>query len=142
MVCIYCESPSKVINSRLQKRLNQVWRRRQCLRCGNAFTTHEAVELGASLVIRHSSRQLVPFDKDILFISIYESCKHRPTAIQDAAALTQTIIAYIRKELVDGTVTREVIIKNALATLGHFDKTAATVYTAYHPPTTDVVKPV
>lgn len=140
MVCIYCGSATQVSNSRLQKRLNQVWRRRQCISCGNTFTTHEAVDLSTSIAVQYSPRKLTSFDKDTLLISIYESCKHRQTAVGDAAALAQTVVAHLRVQLKDGAIARNTIIETTIAVLDRFDKTAATVYKAYHPLTIDVVK--
>ncbi|MET1033074.1 MAG: hypothetical protein ABWX94_01090, partial [Candidatus Saccharimonadales bacterium] len=119
---------------------NQVWRRRRCISCNNTFTTHELVDLSTSIAVQHSSRKLTPFNRDILLISVYESCKHRQTAIGDAAALTQTIVSHLRNQLKDGVVTRNAIVEATLVILDRFDKTATTVYKAYHPLTADVVK--
>jgi transcriptional repressor NrdR len=133
MVCIYCGSSTQVTNSRLQKKANQVWRRRQCLECGNNFTTHEVAELGTSVVVQYSARALHPFSRDALFASIYESCKHRPAAIADAGALTQTILGNLRDHIREGVLERDTIVAVALAVLERFDRSAATMYEAYHP---------
>lgn len=133
MVCIYCGSPTKVTNSRLQKQANQVWRRRQCLRCKEVFTTHEGAELGGSLAVSgHNSNELIPFSRDKLFVSIYESLRHRPSAISDASALTATIIARLVLVARDGHLKRHDITTITTEVLGRFDTTAATVYAAYH----------
>jgi transcriptional regulator NrdR family protein len=133
MVCIYCSGPTEVANSRHQKRLNQVWRRRLCKVCKATFTTHEKTELEGSVLVRYSEQELIPFSRDRLFISIYESCKHRPAAASNASALTQTIVALLQDHLATGIIEREVIASTARAALERFDKTAATVYGAYHP---------
>ena len=132
MVCIYCGNDTQVTNSRLQKRANQVWRRRSCTVCGNTFTTHEAADLAASIVVQYSPRDLRPFSRDILFISIYESCKHRPAAVQDADELTQTVLSLLRTHINNGTLLREQIVLVTSETLARFDKTAATIYSAFH----------
>lgn len=136
MVCIYCNGPTSVTNSRLQRRSNNIWRRRECGTCGNIFTTHEIVELGGSIVVQRSSnnnKDIDPFLRDTLFISIYESCKHREDATNDANAITQTVINKILKLVDKGTIGRNQIVDIAFKTLDSFDKTAATVYIAYHP---------
>lgn len=133
MVCIYCDGPTQVTNSRLQKRSNQVWRRRLCTVCGNNFTTHEAAELAGSIAVRYSTKELRPFSRDQLFATIYESCRHRPKAIADASALTQTVLDALRGLIQEGTLDRDVIATATHAVLERFDKTAATVYLAYHP---------
>lgn len=133
MVCIYCGSATQVTNSRLQKRNNQVWRRRQCVQCGSNFTTHEVADLGSTVAVQYSSRKLAPFSRDILFVSILESCKHRPKAIEDANALTQTIIAQLLPYAQEGVLERDMIATVSGAVLERFDKAAATMYAAYHP---------
>lgn len=132
MVCTYCRSATQVTNSRLQKRLNQVWRRRRCRRCGACFTTHEKTELNTTLMVRHNKRQAAPFDRDKLFISVYESCKHRTEAINNAQALTQTIIAILNQQAQEGLVDRDELVTVATQVLGRYDAVAATMYGAYH----------
>ncbi|MEK7152819.1 MAG: hypothetical protein AAB834_02640 [Patescibacteria group bacterium] len=135
MVCTYCGSPTQVTNSRLQKRANQVWRRRQCTVCGNNFTTHEILEFGSTIAVRRSARELQPFSRDLLFTSVYESCKHRTEAVSDATAFTQTIIGALRDHLQEGVLDRNAIVTVTAGVLEHFDRSAATIYNAYHPAT-------
>lgn len=133
MVCIYCSAPTHVTNSRLQKRANQTWRRRHCKACGSNFTTHEVADLGSTIVVaRGNTEQLQPFSRDLLFVSIYESTKHRPDALDDASALTQTIIAQLSALATNGKLDRDVIVAVSTAVLERFDKVAATMYAAYH----------
>jgi transcriptional regulator NrdR family protein len=132
MVCIYCGAATQVTNSRLQKRNNQVWRRRACTACYNTFTTHEKADLSTSLAVQYSIRDIRPFSRDTLYISLYESCKHRPAAITDADGLTQTVIALLRPHIAGATVHRDVIVTTATAVLKRFDATAAAVYAAFH----------
>ena len=132
MVCIYCGSPTQVVNSRLQRRANNIWRRRKCLACGAIFTTEEHPNLHTGLVVR-SGHNLAPFSRDHLFASILESCRHRPTSISDAAALTQTIIGELLGGQNNATVELADIVHIAHAVLARFDTAAATMYAAYHP---------
>lgn len=133
MVCIYCGFSTQVINSRQQKRLNQVWRRRRCLQCGAVFTSHEAVDLGASVTISSDSRSLTPFNQNALLISIYDCCRHRATAASDAQALLQTILSQLRPQIADGVLRRDAITATTYQVLSRFDIPAATMYKAYHP---------
>lgn len=132
MVCIYCGARTSVTNSRHQKEANQVWRRRQCVKCKNSFTTHEALELGNTLLLTKDGSHFEPFSSDKLFVSIYESCKHRPTAITDARGLTQTIIARLRSQISNATIDHAVLLRTVVDVLSNFDKTAKAVYAAYH----------
>lgn len=134
MVCIYCSSSTDVINSRHQKRRNAVWRRRQCRECQAVFTTSEQADLSSTLFIVRSKTVLDPFSRDQLLMSIYDSCKHRQTALGDAIALTATCIAAILAQTTNGSITRPIIIEQTAAVLERFDKTAATMYKAYHRP--------
>lgn len=132
MVCIYCRAPTEVTNSRPQKQLNNIWRRRKCRECANIFTTKEMPELETSFMVKNN-QMLSPFSRDRLFISIYESCKHRTYAYSDASALTQLIISQIVDGNADGVISREDVIQAVLKTLKRFDSTAATIYAAYYP---------
>ncbi len=131
MVCIYCHSGTRVVNSRLQKRSNNIWRRRVCSVCAATFTTKEIPELTTSFMVKNDSSQLEPFLREKLFLSIYASCRHRPTPLSDAIGLSQTVtdgLTFPTGEPISSTdiarVTHEV--------LKRFDKVAATFYQAYH----------
>lgn len=132
MVCVYCGSRTQVVNSRLQKRLNYIWRRRKCSSCLAIFTTEEQTALYSSLMIATKNR-LLPFNRDQLFTSIYDSCRHRPSSTEDASALTQTIISKLLADQSNGIIIRNELIKAAHEVLQRFDHTAAALYAAYHP---------
>ena len=63
MHCPFCShSETKVIDSRLVADGGQVRRRRECLECGERYTTFESAELVLPRVIKsNGSRQ--PFDE-------------------------------------------------------------------------------
>ncbi len=132
MVCVYCGHSTQVINSRHQKKVNQVWRRRQCTNCQAIFTTREAVDTTQALRIK-KDKAYQPFSRDTLLLSIYDSLKHRKTAETDATALTATIMTKLYPLIHDATLNRTDITKTATAVLTRFDKAAATHYHAFHP---------
>ena len=132
MNCIYCRSETKVVNSRAQKRLNQVWRRRQCLGCGAVFTTEEGFEPSGSLVFDDQRTKPMPFNRDRLFVSLYNALSHRPDALEAATALSATILAKLVHNASNGCILRSEVILTARTTLARFDKTAETIYSAYH----------
>lgn len=131
MVCIYCSNETRVINSRPQKRLNRVWRRRTCMTCGTTFTSSEAIDLRGSITVRDISR-LQPFQRDKLFMSIHDSLKHRKTALSDATSLTDTVISKLYPLMRDAILDKSDIIKITIGILSRFDKAAATMYGAFH----------
>jgi transcriptional regulator NrdR family protein len=132
MVCTYCGSATHVTNSRFQKRVNQTWRRRRCIKCDNDFTTLEIPELSNMIMVRVDDRKMLPFSRDKLFTSIYDCCKHREQAISDASYITKTIVSQVTKCLDNGLLDRNVIVDTVYTTLKRFDKTSAAIYKAYH----------
>jgi transcriptional regulator NrdR family protein len=97
------------------------------------FTTEEQATLHSSLMVTTKKGQLLPLSRDHLFISVYDSCRHRPASVDDATALTQTILSELLKTQNNGIVHRNDIARVAHSVLQRFDDTAATVYSAYHP---------
>lgn len=138
MVCIYCASPTQVRNSRSQKRLGRVWRRRCCTSCRAVFTTIETVDLESSWVY-HCSGTLEPFARDKLFVSLLQALGHRSDALDAASALTATVTALLRKTATHGRVERNDVVKTAHSCLERFDKAAAVHYAAYHHPSAAAV---
>lgn len=134
MVCIYCHSETKVINSRHQKRENQVWRRRHCLACNTVFTTEEAADLSGSIRVAQPSTKpsLEPFSRDVLFLSIYRSLGHRQDAIEAAGALCSTVTGKVLQETSGALIDAPVLAQLVHETLHHFDRAAGVSYAAYH----------
>jgi transcriptional repressor NrdR len=132
MVCIHCGSETQVTNSRPQKRSNQVWRRRQCVKCQAVFTTAETAQYDAAWAVKGKAGSLKPFSRDKLFLSLYKSCGHRKTALSDAKALSETIINKLPVHIVDGVVSTHNIAQVAQVALNRFDKAASTHYQAFH----------
>jgi transcriptional regulator NrdR family protein len=131
MVCTFCGNPTQVINSRNRKRLNQKWRRRQCKECGAVFTTIEIVDTASALRAQRGN-DYEPFLRDKVFLSLYDSLRHRKTAVEDATALTETIMGILTSHgapLID----RDEIVKVSVEVLQRFDKVAAALYQALHP---------
>ena len=132
MVCIHCGSETLVFNSRHQKRLNQVWRRRRCAACKAVFSTTETADYATSVLVRTARGHIKPFSRDKLFVSIMEACKHRKTALADAGGLTATITIRALQSMQNGVIDASAIKTAAYVALQRFDSTAATLYQAYH----------
>lgn len=133
MICIYCGGKTSVVNSRGQRRSNQTWRRRQCQNCQAVFTSVEAVDLPSSLVFKRSPKHSERFQRDKLFVSVYESCKHRKDAAEASTALTATILGKLLHKIESATLDRVQVISVTTEVLRRFDKAAAVQYQAYHP---------
>lgn len=133
MVCYTCSGETAVLNSRPQKRSNQVWRRRQCTLCDTMFTTTESIDYAKSLLVQKpDSRRLAPFERDRLMLSLYKSLGHRPTALADAGGLCATIIAKLAPTADKNVLTTQRIVEVSLVALNRFDKLGAQHYAAFH----------
>jgi transcriptional repressor NrdR len=89
MHCPFCNhEETKVIDSRLAGEGSQVRRRRECLKCGERFTTFESAELVMPrLIKRDQTRE--PFDEAKLRNGIIRALEKRPVsseAIEEAVA--------------------------------------------------------
>ena len=133
MVCIYCLSKTGIVNSRHLARSNQTWRRRQCLKCKALMTTLEEANYSGLWMVA-KDKNIKPFDRDKLFLSIYDSLKHRKTAISDANGITSTIIAKLAKNCSDGRIEHQKLIDITTSCLKNFDKPALVHYQAYYYP--------
>lgn len=132
MVCLYCGSDTSVENSRLQKRSNQVWRRRQCKACGAVFTTHEAIELSTALLVLKNGLS-EPFLSDKLFASILECMNHRADRYTAAREVTHTTIKKLLKLPNRPLFERYQISSAAAGVLKKLDKRAYLRYVSEHP---------
>ncbi|MGB4966603.1 MAG: hypothetical protein WBO35_00165 [Candidatus Saccharimonadales bacterium] len=132
MVCIYCGSETRVINSRPQKRLNHTWRRRQCEQCLTIFTSVESPDLASSIVVGDGSK-FAPYDRDRLFASLLKSLGHRTDAVAAATSLTATITTLVLKTAVNARIERQTIVEIAITSLMAFDPAAGVHYRAFHP---------
>jgi transcriptional repressor NrdR len=83
MHCPFCNTDdTKVIDSRLVADGGQVRRRRECVECGERFTTYELAELVMPRVIKSDgSRQ--PFDEEKLRAGLQRALEKRPVSIDE-----------------------------------------------------------
>lgn len=133
MVCVYCGGPTRVTNSRQQRRTNTTWRRRECRQCGGIFTTQEAVKLEGALLVINSQNSVEPFSREVLWLSLHDSLGHRKQPITDATGLTDTVMSRLWPLVSQATLTTAQIKQASTEVLKRFDKAAATHYQAYHP---------
>lgn len=132
MVCVYCGGNTKVSNSRPQKKSNRIWRRRFCTDCQAVFTTIELYDPSQTWMVRGPLNKPNAFISEKLFLSIYESLKHRPSALLDAKYLTETVVNKLGRTTINGIISRDLITKTVSVSLNRFDKVAHTHYQAFH----------
>ena len=83
MHCPFCNfEDTKVIDSRLAGEGRQVRRRRECLACGERFTTFEGPELVMPYVVKRDDRR-EPFDVNKLRGGFLHALQKRPVQRED-----------------------------------------------------------
>lgn len=91
MHCPFCaHSDTRVIDSRLAGEGRQVRRRRECVECGERFTTFESPELVMPRVIKRDDRR-EPFDHEKLRSGIVSALQKRPVASEDIERLIERV---------------------------------------------------
>jgi len=136
MECPYCRSKTEVINSRPQKRSNQIWRRRRCSRCQAVFTTHELIDLSSSFMVSHKAAN-APFSSDLLFKELLDNLKGHQRPYEAARELTATITRKVLKSAANGLISPLLISHETAAVLKRFDSRAHLRYIADHPSVRD-----
>ena len=132
MVCIYCAEATKVTNSRPSPQSRSTWRRRECSKCRGTFTTKEQADYTRTLRVKKSSGDLEPFQRDKLFLSLYQSLTHRKSAIDDAGHLTNNVITKLLDIQNNGLIDSIEIKHKAMYVISHFDQTASFYYQAHY----------
>lgn len=91
MHCPFCSFvDTKVTDSRLAGEGRQVRRRRECLKCGERFTTFESAELVMPRVIKRDHRR-EPFDHAKLRSGVVSALQKRPVATDDIERLLERV---------------------------------------------------
>ncbi|TNC92841.1 transcriptional regulator NrdR [Thalassolituus sp.] len=107
MHCPFCAHPdTKVIDSRLVADGEQIRRRRECIQCGERFTTFETAELVMPRVIKQDGTR-EPFNEDKLRSGIQRALEKRPVSVEAIEAA----ITHIKQKL-RATGEREVQSRN------------------------------
>lgn len=120
MKCPVCGfSESKVIDSRPIEEGNSIRRRRECLSCGQRFTTFEVIEaLRLVVVKKDGSKEL--FDRAKLLSGLLKATQKRPV---DAEQIASEIEAELYNSL-DQEITTENIGRIAMEKLKAADEVA------------------
>ena len=121
MKCPYCSfEESKVIDSRSADDGERIRRRRECLKCGKRFTTHEVIETVPIIVVKRDKSREV-FDRNKLTAGILRACEKRPVSLTQIEKMVDRIEAKIQSML-DREVTSMQIGEYAMAELKSVDE--------------------
>ncbi|MEM7144051.1 MAG: transcriptional regulator NrdR [Verrucomicrobiota bacterium] len=98
MQCIQCGSlDDKVIDSRMSKDGTAIRRRRECIECGNRFTTYEHLERSDLRVIKRDGVR-EDFRREKLLDGIAKACEKRPVSIEAIEQAVEDIISELYAE--------------------------------------------
>lgn len=96
MFCPFCDAEdTKVIDSRLNDEGSQVRRRRECLQCGERFTTYETAELNLPRIIKRDGRRSA-FDPEKLRAGLLKALEKRPIDTDQIEAAIDNIMHKLR----------------------------------------------
>ena len=123
MKCPYCGfEESKVIDSRPADEGERIRRRRECLKCGKRFTTHEVIETVPIVVVKRDKSREV-FDRAKLTAGILRACEKRPVSIEQIEHMVDVIEAQLQSSL-DREVTSMTIGELTMDQLKNVDEVA------------------
>ncbi|HTJ78982.1 MAG TPA: transcriptional regulator NrdR [Rariglobus sp.] len=92
MRCPKCTSiEDKVIDSRISKEGSSIRRRRECLECGNRFTTTELLVREGLVIIKRDGRR-EDFDREKLVRAVRAACHKRPVDNEQIGMLIEDVI--------------------------------------------------
>lgn len=96
MRCPRCATlDDKVVDSRAAEDGTAIRRRRECLQCGQRFTTYERLEEVPFVVVKRSGARQ-PFDRAKVIAGIEAAAKNRPVSEEQIAAMAADIEETLR----------------------------------------------
>ncbi len=108
MRCPACgHEEDKVVDSRSTKENSAVRRRRECLKCGQRFTTYEYVEHTPVMVIKKDSRR-EPYSREKILAGLLRACEKRPVSREALDKLIDDLESSILSRARDEIPTSEI----------------------------------
>jgi len=99
MRCPYCKFlESKVVDSRRTEDELEIRRRRECIKCGNRFTTYEKVEKLPLVVVKKNGAREI-FDRGKILTGLIRACQKRPIPFEKLEALVDDVEKNLRNSL-------------------------------------------
>ena len=93
MRCPKCgNDDDKVLDSRSSKEGCAIRRRRECLKCGHRFTTHEEIDREDLFVVKRDGRR-EEFDRTKLEKAVRIACRKRPISEEQVREVIDGVIA-------------------------------------------------
>jgi len=131
LICPSCNfDGDKVIDSRPAADGRAIRRRRECLSCGNRYTTYEQVEVPGPTVVKADGRR-EPFDSEKIMAGLLLVLKNRPVSSERMRAAVTDISTTIKNEI-SGEITSARIGEFVLDELLKLDEVAYVRYASTH----------
>ena len=132
MLCLSCDSGStKVVDTRAARGGRAIRRRRECLQCGDRFTTYENMEQRPLQVLKQDG-SAENFLREKLRASIAVACAKRPVSPSEV----ETLVDRIEDTVVSGSarveISSEVIGEAVMAGLEPLDRVAYIRYASVY----------
>jgi len=132
-----------VVDSRASREGATIRRRRECISCGNRFTTYEEIERESLMVLKRDGRH-EEFSKEKLFAGLKKACQKRPISPKVIEDLVDHIVDEVSNKY-EREVPGEVLGKLVMDRLRAIDEVAyvrfASVYRRFQE-ATDFVQEV
>jgi transcriptional repressor NrdR len=123
MYCPFCgHVETKVTDSRLAGEGRQIRRRRECLKCGERFTTFESAELVMPMVVKGDQAREA-FDEGKLRAGMDKALEKRPVARADIDEAVSRVVHRVRS-LGDREVSSRAVGELVMEELRHLDEVA------------------
>ena len=98
MNCPFCGfKEDKVVDSRATAEDSAIRRRRECLKCGQRFTTYEYIEDVSLMVIKKDGRRQA-FDRKKILTGIMKACQKRSISMDRVEEMVTSIERAIQKK--------------------------------------------
>lgn len=134
MKCPGCSNmENKVIDSRMNKEGDIIRRRRECLNCGDRFTTYERLEKSLPFVVKKDGRR-EEFSREKILDGVKKACQKRPVSIEQIEALVDRVEQHFQ-DLGEKEISAVLIGEKVVKELYHLDDVAyvrfASVYRSF-----------
>lgn len=113
MKCPRCGSEEdKVVDSRAVRDGRAVRRRRECISCGERYTTYEAVETRPVLVVKRSGERMA-YHRAKVILGVTKACEKRPVSLEQIEIIVDRVERDLaragRREVPSETIGRYVL---------------------------------
>ena len=123
MKCPFCTcEEDKVVDSRSSREGKAIRRRRECLSCGQRFTTYEYVETMPLTIVKADGRR-EPYDRQKILAGFNTACKKRPISTETIEQMVDQIENQIQG-MAEGEISSKQIGELAMKALYQVDEVA------------------